>query len=71
MAIKAQAATHGTTRKPLKADETAQLDPRETAAYIADMTKSLRLLAQRAGLNFLAYLLDMAATQSLDESGRR
>jgi len=46
------------------------LDQRQTAAYIADMTLALRVLAKRARLNFLAYLLDMAASESVDQSRR-
>ncbi len=38
--------------------------PRETAAYILEMTLALRDVASETKLDFLAYLLDMAAEEA-------
>ncbi|MHA1545119.1 MAG: hypothetical protein ACTSUY_01675, partial [Alphaproteobacteria bacterium] len=47
-----------------------QADPQQVSAYVLDMTLALRNVASNAGLDFLAYLLDMAAEESLDLSRR-
>jgi len=43
---------------------TVETDPAGVAAYIGDMTISLRQMAEQSGLSFLAYLLDLAYEES-------
>lgn len=45
-------------------------DPQQVAAYVLDMTLALRNVASNSGMDFLAYLLDMAAEESLALSRR-
>lgn len=42
-----------------------------TAAYIADLTKELSGLARGAGLETLAYLLDIAELEALAQTRRK
>ena len=45
-------------------------DPREVAAYIADVSLEMRNMAKRANLAFLAYLLEMVFQEAFDLSQR-
>ena len=44
------------------------LNQQQTAAYIADVTLGLRGMADKAGLPFLTYLLDMAVHEAMQQS---
>jgi len=44
--------------------KTTGSNPPETATYILEMTLALRNVASDSGLDFLAYLLDMAAEEA-------
>ncbi|HZP18736.1 MAG TPA: hypothetical protein VFB16_00885 [Bauldia sp.] len=39
-------------------------DTRETASYVEHMSRELRLISERSGLKFLAYLLAMAEDEA-------
>ncbi len=41
-----------------------ELDTSEAAAYVAEMTGSLAVIARQHGLDTLAYLLDMAQEEA-------
>lgn len=45
--------------------------PQDHASYIADMTRELRAMANKAGLEFLSYLLAIAEEEARQESQRR
>jgi hypothetical protein len=45
------------------------VNQRDSAIYIAEMCLGLRTLARRAGLNFLAYLLEMVVAESIERGG--
>jgi len=55
-----------------RADDPASLpasaSPEETAAYIADVTLQMRNLANRSGMKFLSYLLEMSFQEAFDIS---
>lgn len=44
--------------------ERRESSPKETARYIADVTAGVSALARKAGLDVLAYLLDMARLEA-------
>jgi hypothetical protein len=55
-------------------DKKAPLSPEDrmaAAAYIADLTGSLSLIARRHGLDTLRYLLDMAKLEAESVKGSR
>ena len=41
-------------------------DPRQVAAYVADVTLEMRNLARNANLTFLSYLLEMSFQEAFD-----
>jgi hypothetical protein len=44
------------------------LNQQQTAAYISDVTLGLRAMADKAGLPFLTYLLDMTVHEAMQQS---
>lgn len=58
-----------TTSQPrMREAVTHDLSQQQTAAYIADMSLGLRAMADKAGLPFLTYLLDMAVQEAMQQS---
>ena len=47
-----------------------KLTQQEAAHYIADMTADMRSLAKGAGLEFLAYLLEMTYEEAFMNNGK-
>ena len=57
------------TSVPKPRSETAPvLNQQQTAAYISDVTLGLRTMADKAGLPFLTYLLDMVVHEAMQQS---
>jgi hypothetical protein len=50
--------------------EHAPQTPREVAIYIGDMTGHLARMARNAGLDALAYVLEMAMMEAQAEAGK-
>ena len=44
------------------------LNQQQTAAYISDVALGLRAMADKAGMPFLTYLLDMAVHEAMQQS---
>jgi len=53
------------------AARSAATSPAETAAYIAEMGAGLAALARSSKLEFLAYLLEVAAREATDQARAR
>jgi len=51
--------------KPQK-DDTADCNPEEVAAYVCEMTRDFKKLAESADLAFLAYLIDMVHIEAFE-----
>ncbi|KAA2235301.1 hypothetical protein [Salinarimonas soli] len=50
--------------------ETAPPDPVAAAEYVAAMTNELAALSRRSGLDLLAYFLDIARLEALEQARR-
>lgn len=59
-----QPALSGNRSEKLSNTRAISANPQETAAYILEMSLALRNVANDSGLDFLAYLLDMAAEEA-------